>query len=56
MKDLLANETIFFPHNEVSYPIAEEIVELLVNKKISYAEARETLDVAIAGIKTLRIG
>jgi hypothetical protein len=38
------------------YPIAEEIVSLLVSKKISYAEACEALCIADNGIKTLKIG
>jgi hypothetical protein len=53
---LLKNNNMYWNNIEKSYPIAEDIVSLLSEKKISYAEACEALDIAKEGIKTLRIG
>jgi hypothetical protein len=36
-------------------PTAEEVVDLLADKKMSYAEAEETLRIALNGIKTLTL-
>lgn len=54
--DLLKYNIAFRPTLETSYPIAEEIVNLIQAKKISYAEAYEALDIAKEGIKTLILG
>jgi hypothetical protein len=52
---LLKYDRTYRPTLETSYPVAEEIVKLLQDKKISYAEAVEALDIAKEGIKTLTI-
>ena len=38
-----------------THQVADEIVELIVSKKMSYAEARETLDIANEEIKHLEL-
>lgn len=50
---LLENDNTYRSYAEQTYPIAEEIVKFLADKKISYAEAYEALDIAKEGIKTL---
>lgn len=52
---LLNRNNTYRPYLEESYSVAEEIVKLLQDKKISYAEADEALDIAKEGIKTLVI-
>lgn len=51
-KNFLKGDLKHRPYLETSYPIAEEIVQLLSSKKISYAEACEALDIAKKGIET----
>ena len=46
----------FRPFSNKTVPIAEEIVKLIEDKKISYAEAYEALDIAKKGIETLILG
>lgn len=45
----------YYPYKNVTRPIAEDIVKVLVNKKISYAEASEALDIAKELIKALTL-
>lgn len=53
--EILRYASQYFLANKESLPIAEEIVALLVAKKISYFVANEALEIAKEGIKTLII-
>lgn len=55
MKDILSGNNTSFPNEDISKPIAEEIVKLITDKKISYAQASEALDIAKIGIGNLII-
>jgi predicted XRE-type DNA-binding protein len=50
---LLNSDISLKPNIKTSYPLAEEIVALIRNKKVSYAEACEALNIAYSGIETL---
>ena len=53
MKDILEGNNRFCPNEHITKPIAEQIVKVLSEEKISYAQACEALDIAKIGIGNL---
>lgn len=46
MKNFQNCKNTYYSQEEITLPIAEEIVKILANKKISYAQACEALNIA----------
>jgi Asp-tRNA(Asn)/Glu-tRNA(Gln) amidotransferase B subunit len=46
VENFLNHKNIHYPQEEITLPIAQEIVKIIAEKKISYAQACEALDIA----------